>query len=253
MAVQKRLFHFPVALAAAGFLMLAGATQSRADIALYLCGQGLIVCGTTGVNTNGSDLGIGTIIPGITPNTVTAADTAAIAAGLTVGETDYIWNYALGVLGNEQTYPNPAPNNSYVTLYDIPGIIAGSAIQDTKSGGVTTSEQFLGETPTAPLGGCCTPPDSPTMLNVTWSTKFPVIGPQYDDGFAFESIFGGIGPNRTLSWTQQAYPQGDPDPADVQTGEGSTYGPVTPEPTTIFLMGSALVGLGLLRRKKRHQ
>jgi hypothetical protein len=203
-------------LALVGFIGAAG--TSRADIVPFLCG------------TTGSGCANGVVYNAATK--------------------DYTYNYSLSVAQNEIADPNQVNGStgtvtgSFITFYDIPGFVVGSAIKDTTSTGVTVSEQLLGVNPAG--NGCCTPTDNPAMYNVTFYIKGPnPVSGVTDFGFAFEST---IGPSTALgTFSDLAEKNGAGNPSEYQTG--SVLLPSAPEPVSMLLMGSALVGLGLLRKK----
>jgi hypothetical protein len=184
--------------------------------------------------------GVG-FIPSYTENL--AGTAASIADGI-VGPT-WTYNYMVEIGSDENTSP-AVP--SFFTLYDILGYVAGSAAQDstavTTTHTATVSEQLLGTNP-----ACCTVvPDSPSLPNLTFSTTVTLAGPEDDDGIAFEST---MSPDRlSQGWyTYQAYNTSVSRP---DQGSGNILLPdVTPEPSTMALLGGAMLGLGLFHRRNR--
>lgn len=171
---------------------------------------------------------------------------AAITPALVnvTGSSPYTWNYEISVDGLENLVAG-----NYFTIYDFAGY-AGTACTEGTCGATITapagwsdSVQLLGITPSMQA-----PFDSGTLENLTfYYTGAGITGPTASDitGFSAESSFGTVtGPNGTF--TYQA--------TNKMTGLDQGIGPIevptaTPEPVTTGLIGLALVGMAVARRK----
>jgi PEP-CTERM motif len=141
---------------------------------------------------------------------------------------------------------------TFFTLYDLNGLIAGSETQP--SGFWTPTEQLIGITPAG-----VAPADNPSVLNITWSYSGPLI----TDGnitstnlgnFTFLSSFGGT--SGLTAFSQQATKNNPLHPDDDTriAGLGEIVGPAVsstvPEPRSLLLLGSGLLGLASFTKRK---
>jgi len=145
-----------------GFMALWSAGSMRADLIPFLCGDDPVgtACGAT---------------PGV----------------IELGPNDYQYNYTVELTAGEFTQTsNDVATQTYVTIYDIPGYIAGTATAGTAP--FSTSVQAMGITPSSPMAGCCTPIDT-SLPNVTWTATTDVDArntPIFYTGFSFQSTMG---------------------------------------------------------------
>jgi hypothetical protein len=244
-------------LALAGFVLIAP-NQGRASILPFLCDTGSFTCYNNGVynstyNTfyyegGGDDSssaastdGTG-LIPSYTENLTGTA--ASIADGI-VGPT-WTYNYMVEIGSDETTSP-AVP--SFFTIYDIAGYVTGSAAQDSTAV-TTTNVASVTEQPTGVNPGCCTVvPDSPSLPNLTFYTNVTLTGPEDDDGIAFESTLAPA----LLGQGWYTYQSYNTSSQGTDQGSGNVLIPTaTPEPSTMAMLGGAMFGLGLLRRRTRN-
>jgi len=127
----------------------------------------------------------------------------------------------------------------FFTVYDVPGLIAGTNNQPFNW---AASFNFVGQTPSG-----VSPPDNPSVLNVTWTFvgAVPILAPQ-DLGFFSVEATSDI-PATSLNYAGQTTLIGD--------GKHSNAGSVTvtavPEPgVTVLVALPAVLGVVWLRRRR---
>ena|SRR5579862_627391 len=173
--------------------------------------------------------------------TVGLANAAITPALVNVtGSGPFTWNYEISVDSLEEL----VAGTSYFTLYDFSGLASTPVI--TAPTGWTDSVQLLGITPSMQ-----NPTDSASIENITFTYEgtTPLIGPTTSDitGFGVQSSLGSSsGVNGTFTYQATKQNSG----GSLDQGIGSIETPAsTPEPVTTGLIGLALVGMAVARRK----
>ncbi len=158
--------------------------------------------------------------------------------------TATLWNYTINVTSLQEAHPG-----DFFTIYDFGNIIPGSNVQPA---GWTFSTSLVGLTP-AKINA----PDSPTILNLTWTYNGPVIPTETLGIGPFQVAIDG--PRRTQSRNSYFAGQGT---LSSGPNAGTTIGNIAnvivptavPEPSTLALIfgtgGLGVIGRALARRRK---
>ena len=172
------------------------------------------------------------------------------------GTGPFDWIYDLQ-LSNDQNVNsgiaptvNPVPHTNltfagFFTIYDFAGYVGGSCAGPA---GWTCTAQDLGFTPDDVV-----PTDNSSIVNITWAytSGATILGqPSGVDlgSFSAESIYG----EPVLdSYASRGISNTGPQVGTIADNVGNTQGPgAVPEPATFILIGSGLLGLGMLGRKR---
>lgn len=156
-----------------------------------------------------------------------------------------IWSYNVNV-----TVDQNATSGDYFTIYDFGDFIAGSNVQPD---GWTFSFALVGVTP-----GDTTPPDSPSLYNLTWTyTGAAIIGGSAagtNIGPFSIAVAGLSDATANGYFTAQGTRSGDPEGTKISNVGRITIPVAVPEPSTIALIagtaGLGMVGRALARRRK---
>jgi hypothetical protein len=163
---------------------------------------------------------------------------AAITTALVdvTGSGPYTWNYEISVDSLEEL----VAGTSYFTIYDFTDYVPGTITAPT---GWTDSVQLLGITPATQ-----NPTDSATLENLTFTYEGTGNPTNISDltGFSAESSLGSV----ASTGGQFTYQATKISTGGLDQGIGSVEVPTaTPEPVTTGLIGLALVGMAVARRK----
>jgi hypothetical protein len=151
---------------------------------------------------------------------------------------NFLWTYSIDLSTDEQL----APSNSFFTIYDFVGYVAGSVTAPNANW--TATVQLVGTTPSGVL-----PTDSASLENLVFTYVGPVsAGPQAIDGFSAISTDSTTNPNGTFSY--QAQKTSNLTAPDQGLGPIDVPATATPEPASVGLLGGALLGLAVLSRRK---
>ena len=168
------------------------------------------------------------------------------------GGGPYTWNYQFDVSEDQIATMGPAPTSnpvppdqiptlnvgSFLTIYDFVGYVAGSCSGPT---GWACTEQNVGFTPSN-----VSLIDNPNIPNITWTRTGvgDITGPAFLSGFSAQSTSNLI---TTVSYTSRGTKISN---GTIGDNVGLVSGPrAVPEPVTLILFGTGLLGLFGIRRK----
>ena len=185
-----------------------------------------------------------------------------VSGPINIGGGQFQYNYQVSLSGDERIDPAatngvtcPGPSNSnvqcspagtFVTLYDIPGLVTASAPVFgagglPPTGTFSTSLQTQGMTPSSINGAAF---DSNTLFNVTFTYSGPVLnGPATFTGFSVITTFSGLNPlgNFTSQSTNNTASSTNGTSDQVI---GSVPIPVGPTAATATVSGRIVTSLG---------
>jgi hypothetical protein len=161
------------------------------------------------------------------------------------GSGPYTWNYRFDLSADQiikggTALINPVPRadlqyKAFLTIYDFAGYVLGSVVSPA---GWAATVQTVGFTPDDIVLT-----DNPSIVNITWAySGSNVSGPLQITGFSAQSIYGLPG---QIDYTSR----GLKSDGTIGDNHGTTQGPKVPEPVTLILFGTGLLGLVGLRRK----
>ena len=175
------------------------------------------------------------------------------------GSGTFTWNYDLQLSADQNVNAGLAPTSSpvphtnltfagFVTIYDFAGYVAGSCAGP--AGWVCTA-QFVGYTPDDVV-----PTDKAGIVNITWAyTTGPTIlgQPSGIDLGTFSAKSTDSIPT-LVSYASRGIANAGPQIGTIADNVGNTQAPSdVPEPTSMTLMGSGMIGLAVLARGLRRQ
>jgi hypothetical protein len=168
----------------------------------------------------------------------------------------FVWSYDFALAFDQNavggtiqtTNPVPTPPTTaagdFLTIYDFRGLVSGSCFAPT---GWACQTQAIGFTPSKTV-----PDDSASLTNLTFTrTGGTLTGPVADLGdFGASSSLGLMATGEfTSRGTRNQGPSIDTKIDDI----GNVAVPATvPEPATLLLLGSTMVGLGVTLRRRRR-
>jgi hypothetical protein len=172
-----------------------------------------------------------------------ATITPVLDSGNPVGFGPFLYTYSIDVAASEQLNGAlSAPGGTYFTIYDFAGYVPGSVAATAPNW--TATAQLVGETPSL-----TNPPDSASVWNLVFTYTGPVeTGPLNINGFSAASTYGTLNANGFFSY--QAQKTANTSAPDQGLGPIDIPVAATPEPAPLALLGSGLVALAVLGRRK---
>lgn len=160
------------------------------------------------------------------------------------GPNNFRWTYTIELTANSRL----EGDNQFFVIYDFNGYIADSIFAPA---GWTGSTQNAG-----PIADRTNPDDDVNVTNLvfTWDNLATVTGPQ---------TFGPFGANSRFDQQKLAFFTGNTTKNTTGNDNGTPLGnvgqvqtptgneDVIPEPSTMVLLGSALLGLGIMRGRRK--
>jgi hypothetical protein len=193
------------------------------------------------------------ITPTLTAVTPNGDGTFTFSYNVDLAEDQNANNDGVFPVGLSTTPTEPGtPSNlfmDYFTIYDFAGLI--DATSSTQPAGWTFSFALVGPTPSS-----TTAADDPGLINIYWvRTGEDLMGPQDLGTFTVRSAFGLVALD---NYTSDATRSQGPTAGSAVASIGSTNVPqasggvvfAVSEPGTLMLLGSGLLSLGLLRRRR---
>jgi hypothetical protein len=159
------------------------------------------------------------------------ASITVVLDGMTPSGSNVAYNYTM-----QQTTDDTLFTGDYFTIYDFRGFVSATA-----AAGFAASTQNTGITPVSQIIT-----DDPSIVNVTFTASAPnnstsISGFSIVSSLTTPAVFDDFaGRNHKDSGS-----------ANEANGEVLVPGNPVPEPATMGLMGGALLGLGLLARRRK--
>jgi hypothetical protein len=175
-------------------------------------------------------------------NTITVNPTPLIGP-LNAGS--YIWRYGVTLDGNSQIN-----DGDFFTIFDFAGFVPGS---QNAVAGWSASSANVGTCPAQnPFPALCSVADDPLVPNLTWTrTGGTFLNPNSPNSvvlgvFGARSIYNQARNDFFVSQDQD----NETGTANEGAGGNTNVPNPVPEPASLILLGSGLIGLSRLRKKK---